>query len=186
MINLDEYDFFWLTCEGTNESEAINWIIEEGRFIIPKNLYITEFLRKLRSKCKREYFLDHEIVKYNIKKKVGIIYIHDSQNENWNVSMRYQEKMALKGIEVINVITRPEIEVLAIHSNSKWYSKWNKGTKSKPSDFLKPLVAFNIKQAGNFAKLFNNDFELFVESCKKYKSSVTTKNAITIYDLITK
>ena len=88
--------------------------------------------------------------------------------------------MALKGIEVINVITRPEIEVLAIHSNSKWYSKWNKGTKSKPSDFLKPLVAFNIKQAGNFAKLFNNDFELFVES------SVTTKNAITIYDLITK
>lgn len=119
MINLDEYEYFWITCEGTNESEALKWIIQENRFIIPDNLYSTAFLRKLRSKSNREFFLDHEIVKYNLKKKVGIIYIHDSKNENWSVGKRYQDIMSFKGIEVINVITRPEIEVLAIHSNSK-------------------------------------------------------------------
>lgn len=60
-INIDEYEYFYLTCEGTNEVEVLNWIIDENRFNIPENLYSRDFLRSLRSKKNRECFLDKEV-----------------------------------------------------------------------------------------------------------------------------
>ena len=183
-INIDEYEYFYLTCEGTNEVEVLNWIIDENRFNNPENLYSRDFLRSLRSKKNRECFLDKEVFSLSFNKKVAIIYIHDSSKENWNVSKRHQEFMKIRNVEVINVITHPEIEVLAIINNNSWYSKWNKGTKVKPSVFLKDKVNLNFKQASNFIELFDNNFENFVEACKKYNRTIKSTKALSILDLI--
>ena len=65
----------------------------------------------------------------NFKDKILIIRILDSRNENFKISKAYKHK-----INVINIITAPEIEMLIILNEGK-YSEFKKSNK-KPSKIL--------------------------------------------------
>ena len=62
--------------------------------------------------------------------KISVIRILDSRRENFKLSKAYEHK-----VDVINVITAPEIEMLIIFNEDK-YKEFKKSGK-KPSDFCK-------------------------------------------------
>ncbi len=76
------------------------------------------------------HILRHLIYEKNFKDKISIIRILDSRNENFKISKAYKHK-----INVINIITAPEIEMLIILNEGK-YSEFKKSNK-KPSKFCK-------------------------------------------------
>lgn len=63
--------------------------------------------------------------------EVTIIRILDSKKENFNIPKAYKNKI----VEVINVYTRPEIEMLIIHAEGL-YSQY-KSSRNLPNVFLK-------------------------------------------------
>lgn len=183
MIDLSEYAYIYVVCEGTNEEEVINWILENDSFVIDSCKVDMDYARA-RTKNSSEHMV-HEITQYDYDGKVAVLYVHDSEKEKWHGLLNkkcYQE--LLDGhIEVIDIISAPEIEVIYIYSNEELLKKWIKGSKEKPSIFCKQyLKCNNIKNKGKFIELFSS-FDSFVSACKKYKSS-NSKKSLTLYDLI--
>jgi hypothetical protein len=183
MTVLSEYSYMYIVCEGTNEEEVINWILENNFFVIDSFKVNTDYSRARSKKSSEE--MVHEITQYDYDGKVAVLYVHDSAKEKWHglINRACNNELLNSHIDVIDIITAPEIEVLYIYSNDELLKKWNKGSKVKPSIFCKQYLKCNdIKNKGKFLEKFPS-FEIFVSACKKYKSC-NKKNSLTIYDLI--
>lgn len=183
MTVLSEYSYMYIVCEGTNEEEVINWILENDSFVIDSFKVNMDHARARSKKSSEAMVL--EITQYDYDGKVAVLYVHDSEKEKWHgfLNRTCHNELLNCHIDVIDIITAPEIEVLLIYSNIDSFKKWSKGSKEKPSVFCKQYFKCNdIKTKGKFLELFPS-FESFVSACKKYKSC-NRKNSLTIYDLI--
>ena len=90
-----------------------------------------------------------------------MVRILDSRREKFKVGKAYEHK-----IEVVNVITAPEIEMLVILNEGK-YNEYKKSGK-KPSDFCKQdLKMSQIKSPSTVEKYFSNVDDLGA-SIKEY------------------
>ena len=79
--------------------------------------------------------------------KVSVIRILDSRRENFKLSKAYENK-----IDIINVITAPEIEMLIIFNEDR-YTDFKKSGK-KPSDFCKVNLRMRQVKSYEFVKNF--------------------------------
>lgn len=82
MIDLSEYAYMYIVCEGTNEEEVINWILESDFFVID-SLNVSMDYSRARSKKSSEEMV-HEITQYDCDGKVAVLYVHDSAKEKWH------------------------------------------------------------------------------------------------------
>lgn len=113
-------------CEGGAERAIMDILLENDLLIFSKNELINDEIIFCRSA--REF--ENRYLRHEYDNKISVIRILDSKNEKFKLSKAYIDK-----IDVINVITAPEIEMLIIHSENmyKEYCKSNQ----KPSDFCK-------------------------------------------------
>lgn len=94
--------------------------------------------------------MNRNICVSNLQKKIRIYRIIDSRYEKFKLNKLYNDK-----VEVIDIITAPEIEMLIIHKENK-YEKYKKGRK-KPSDFCKQDLKYADVKSYRFVKDYFSD-----------------------------
>ena len=110
--------------------------------------------------------------------KISIIRILDSRRENFKLSKAYAGK-----VDVINVITAPEIEMLIIFNENK-YREFKKSGK-KPSIFCKEDLKMTEVKSYEFVKGYFGRPEILVAAIKKYHEvSKVQKGEYTLVDLL--
>jgi len=102
----------------------------------------------------------------------------DSRKENFKLSKAYKDK-----INVINIITAPEIEMLIIINENK-YSEYKK-SKVKPSEFCKINLKMKNVKSYHFVMKYFSDIRVLLNSISEYKRiSNIKKGEKTFLDLI--
>ena len=86
-------------------------------------------------------------------------------------------------VDVINVVTAPEIEMLIIHNENK-YKEYKKSRK-KPSDFCKEDLRMADVKSYRFVKSYFADPMVLVAAIKKHHEiSKVPKGEYTLLDLL--
>lgn len=111
-------------CEGTAEEIIINILLDNNCLIIDRSNLIEE--KPLRVRSAKNF--ENNYLRKGFNDKISVVRILDSKHENFKLSKAYMHK-----VDVINIITAPEIEMLIILSEGK-YNEYKKSNK-KPSDF---------------------------------------------------
>lgn len=185
-LDLNQYAYVFFVCEGTNEEAVFNWIESKQRLCISPDKYNKEFLRTGHTKQGKRNLIK-ECLEYDYNGKVAIAHIRDRENENWNLTRADKKLMQLRHIEIIPLVTMPEIEYLLIINNQQLLKAWNKQSRQNKklhiSDFCKAQFSKTIKDGSTFIANFNS-FEDFVLACQKYKTQKADQKGHYLIDII--
>jgi len=164
-------------CEGSAEEAIIEILLENNALIFKRCDLLDEKVIRTRSASK---FEEQYLRKGFGDKKITVFRILDSRREDFNLSKAYKNK-----VEVINVITAPEIEMLIIHNEGK-YEDFKKSRK-KPSDYCKEDLKYPNVKSYKFARDYFSNASILINAIKLYRSKARIpKNEKTLFDLLSK
>ena len=110
--------------------------------------------------------------------KITVYRILDSRRERFSLSKAYEPK-----VDVINVITAPEIEMLVILNENK-YAYYKKSSK-KPSEYCKSDLGYKSVKSEAFLKDYFSDVNLLVSAILEYRRvSKIQDDELTLADLL--
>lgn len=163
-------------CEGTAEQVIMNILLDNHKLIFEREDLLEEDVLRSRSGQKFE----QQYLRKGFDDKITVLRILDSRGENFKISKVYQHK-----INVVNVITAPEIEMLIIFNENK-YENFKKSRK-KPSDYCKEDLSYkNVKSKSFITEYFENVNSL-INAIKEYKRvSHIPNNEYSLFDLLKK
>ncbi len=161
-------------CEGTAEEVIINLLLDSGKLIFSRG----QLLEEKPIRCRNAKKFEDTYLRKGFTDKISILRILDSRRENFRISKAYEHK-----VDVINVVTAPEIEMLVIFSEGKY--KEFKSSRKKPSDFcLQDLRLGNVKSQ-DFIKSYFQETNRLIAAIKEYKRvSDIRKGEYTLADLL--
>lgn len=161
-------------CEGSAEAAIIDILLDNNMLIFKRNEILDEKVIRCRSARR---FEERYLRKY-FDDKITVFRILDSRNENFKLSKAYEHK-----INIVNVITAPEIEILIILSELKYNSFKHSG--KKPSDFCKMDLKMHNVKTYDFVRMYFNDSSKLVNAIKDYrKVSNIPKGEYSLNDLL--
>ena len=158
-------------CEGSAEATIID-ILLDNNFLIFKR---EEMLEESFIRCRNARTFENIYLGKAFNGKISVIRILDSHREKFNLSKAYENK-----VDVINVVTAPEIEMLIILSENKY--KEYKNSKKKPSDFCKTDLKMKDVKSKEFVSKYFSKPEKLLNAIKKY--SEITKSQTGEYVLL--
>ena len=121
---------------------------------------------------------EEKYLRKSFLEKISVIRILDSRRENFKLSKAYEHK-----VDVINVITAPEIEMLIIFNEDK-YKEFKKSGK-KPSDFCKEDLKMTSVKSYSFVKGYFSNPDILLAAIRKYHEiSKIRKGEYTLLDLL--
>lgn len=163
-------------CEGTAEQVIMNILLDNHKLIFEREDLLEEDVLRSRSGQKFE----QQYLRKGFDDKITVLRILDSRGENFKISKVYQHK-----INVVNVITAPEIEMLIIFNENK-YENFKKSRK-KPSDYCKEDLSYkNVKSKSFITEYFENVNSL-INGIKEYKRvSHIPNDEYSLFDLLKK
>lgn len=94
-------------CEGSAEAAIIDILVDNGLLIFSRD----EMLDEKVIRCRNAKRFEEQYLRKGFDSQISVIRILDSRREEFRLSKAYEHK-----IDVINVVTAPEIEMLIIHS----------------------------------------------------------------------
>lgn len=161
-------------CEGSAENAIIELLLDADRLIFRReDLLEGELIR-----CRSAKNFEEQYLRKGFTEKITIVRIIDSRKESFNLSKPYKHK-----IGVVNVITAPEIEMLAIFKENK-YLDFKKSGK-KPSDFCKTNLKISKVKNYDYVKNYFSDVDTLIAAIREYKRvSSVPKGEYTLYDLL--
>lgn len=163
-------------CEGAAERAIINKLIDEHKLIFERS----DLLDKEVLRCRNAREFEDRYLGKGFNKKITVFRILDSRRENFKLRAAYKDK-----VDVINIITAPEIEMLVIISEDKYaeYSKVKSSTK--PSDFCKNQLKMPKVKSTSFVIDYFQNTDILIAAINKYKSlSRIPKNEKCLVDLL--
>ena len=126
-------------CEGSAENAIMDILLDNDLLIFTRE----EMLEEEVIRCRDGKRFEEKYLRKGFLEKISVIRILDSRRENYKLSKAYEHK-----VDVINVITAPEIEMLIIFNEDK-YKEFKKSGR-KPSDFCYrkeyPQITANASQ----------------------------------------
>lgn len=163
-------------CEGTAEQVIMNILLDNHKLIFEREDLLEEDVLRSRSGQKFE----QQYLRKGFDDKITVLRILDSRGENFKISKVYQHK-----INVVNVITAPEIEMLIIFNENK-YENFKKSRK-KPSDYCKEDLSYkNVKSKSFITEYFEN-VNYLINAIKEYKRvSHIPNDEYSLFDLLKK
>lgn len=161
-------------CEGAAENAIIDILLDCNLLIFERE----EMLDEQVIRCRDAKAFETRYLRKGFNDKISVIRILDSRRENFRLGKAYQHK-----IDVINVITAPEIEMLIIFAEDK-YKEFKKSGK-KPSDFCKQDLRMKDVKSYQFVREYFADTEILINAIQTYTSvSKVQKNEYTLMDLL--
>lgn len=163
-------------CEGSAEQAIISLLLENDKLIFTTQ----EMLDNEIIRCRDAKTFESRYLRKGFKEKITVLRILDSRRENFKLSKAYAKK-----IDVINIITAPEIEMLIIFNENK-YKEFKKYAK-KPSEFCKSILKYRNVKNYDFVKEYFADIDALIKTIVEYKRVSDIKNGeYTIFDLLKK
>ena len=145
-------------CEGGAEKTIIELLLDSNSLIFSyDDLLEGEILRC----CKARDFETQYLRKY-FNEKVTVLRILDSRRERFAWNKAYAHK-----VDVINVVTAPEIEMLVILSENKY--KEFKVSNLKPSEYCKSFLGYSNVKRPVFIEAYFKDLDKLITAIKRYK-----------------
>lgn len=173
-------------CEGAAEEVIIEKLFSENLLSFKSsdrsqgNKLVREFTRKRSGKQIEAQFLQRD---YG-NDPIIILRVLDSRNENFNLSPIYQERVENGEIQIINILTRPEIEMLIILNEGN-YEKYSKvKSQIKASDYCKSELELGNVKSKRFVNSYFEDTADLVKSLKMYKKNQPNRQEFCLYDLL--
>ncbi len=121
---------------------------------------------------------EERYLRKGFNEKISILRILDSRNENFKISKAYVSK-----VDIINVITAPEIEMLIILTEGK-YKEYKKSGK-KPSAFCKENLKMPKVKNYDFVKEYFSNPTVLIEAINSYHQvSKIGKDEYSLLDLL--
>lgn len=152
-------------CEGAAESAIIDILADNDLLIFSRSEMLDESVIRCRS-AKR---FEERYLRKGFDNQISVVRILDSRREEFRLSKAYAHK-----IDVINVITAPEIEMLIIH-NEGAYERFKRSGK-KPSDFCKIDLRMHDVKSYDFVKAYFSNPETLVRAIKEYQRTANIPN----------
>lgn len=161
-------------CEGSAEQAVIETLLNADKLIFGWNSLLDgEVIR-----CRSAATFEQRYLRKGFSDKITVLRILDSRRENFKLSKAYEQK-----IDVINVITAPEIEMLIILSEGK-YTDYKKAGM-KPSEFCKSVLRYSDVKSKHFVMDYFSDVDRLTDAILEYKRvSNIPKNEYALYDLL--
>jgi len=145
-------------CEGAAEKAIMEILLDADKLIFKRDdLLEGELLR-----CRSGKNFEEQHLRKGFTEKITVLRILDSRREQFKLSKAYEHK-----IEVINVITAPEIEMLVIFNEGK-YEEYKKSDK-KPSDYCKTDLKYPNVKSTDFVKRYFADVTSLIASIVEYR-----------------
>lgn len=161
-------------CEGAAESAIIDILVDNDLLIFSRS----EMLDESVIRCRNAKRFEERYLRKGFDDQISVVRILDSRREEFRLSKAYAHK-----IDVINVITAPEIEMLIIH-NEGAYERFKRSGK-KPSDFCKTDLRMHEVKSYDFVKGYFRDPDTLVKAIKEYRRTANIPNGeYTLLDLL--
>lgn len=145
-------------CEGTAERVIINRLLDDDKLIFTRNdLLDGELIR-----CRDAKSFEEQYLRKGFNGKITVLRVLDSRRENFRLGKAYEHK-----IDVINVITAPEIEMLIIFNEGQ-YTAYKKSGK-KPSDFCKVDLGYKRVKSREFVSEYFGDSDTLIAAIREYR-----------------
>lgn len=161
-------------CEGAAEAAIIDVLLDNNLLIFQRE----EMLDEGVIRCRDGKTFETRYLRKGFCEMISVIRILDSRRENFKLSKAYESK-----VDVINVITAPEIEMLIIFNENK-YNEFKKSGK-KPSSFCKENLKMSSVKSYDFVKDYFSSSEILVQAIKTYNQmSKIRKDEYTLLDLL--
>lgn len=161
-------------CEGTAESAVIDILVDNNLLIFSRS----EMLDESVIRCRSARRFEERYLRKGFDSQISVIRVLDSRREEFRLSKAYAHK-----IDVINVITALEIEMLIIH-NEGAYERFKRSGK-KPSDFCKMDLRMHDVKSYDFVKGYFCNPETLVNAIKEYRRTANIPNGeYTLLDLL--
>ena len=163
-------------CEGGAERIIIDKLLDNDKLIFNRD----ELLDNEVLKCRSAKQFENRYLGKKFNSPIIVYRILDSHRENFTLSKMYKDK-----VEVINVVTAPEIEMLIIINENK-YNEYNKlKSKIKPSEFCKNNLKFHNVKSRDFVDKYFSDIDKLVRCINEYKRiSNIRNNELCLADLL--
>lgn len=175
IVNIPSSNLIACICEGGAETVIMDILLDNDLLIFNREQMIDESV--LPRTSVKEF--ERRYLRMAYDQKILILRVIDSRREEFNLSKAYRCQ-----VDVINVITAPEIEILIITSMKKYDEYCRSGTK-KPSDYCKNVLGIKNVKSPAFIKDYFSDSRFLVDSIKEYHRVHKQKNTeASIYDLI--
>ncbi len=172
-----------IICEGAAEEAIIEILLENHCIFIENDDYLINN-GPIKTRGAKE-FCDKYMGK-DYGSKIALFRILDSKRENFNFRSAKYRKIFEEKIEVINVITPPEIELLIIVSEEK-NEDFNRSGLAKPSDYCKQKLKLSNVKSYDFVKEYFSDVDKLLDAIKivhSIKKSKIPNKYRTLYDLL--
>ena len=161
-------------CEGSAENAIMDILLDCNLLIFTREEMIEEEVIR----CREAKKFEQKYLRKGFKDKISVIRILDSRHENFKLSKAYADK-----VDVINVVTAPEIEMLVIFNEDK-YKEFKKSGK-KPSSFCKEDLKMTEIKSYDFVKNYFSNPMVLVDAIRKYhEMSKVPKGEYTLLDLL--
>ncbi len=161
-------------CEGSAENAIMDILLDHELLIFSRE----EMLEEEVIRCRDGKRFEEKYLRKGFADKISVIRVLDSRRENFKLSKAYAHK-----VDVINVITAPEIEMLIIFNEDK-YKEFKKSGK-KPSTFCKEYLRMSDVKSYDFVKKYFSNPEVLVAAIKMYhEMSKVKKGEYTLLDLL--
>ena len=173
-VNILEDSLVACICEGGAETVIMNILLDNDLLIFNRQQLIDEeVLKRMSAKEFQKKYLH-----FAYDKKIIILRIIDSRSEKFPLSEIYRCQ-----VEVINVITAPEIEMLIIINENKYNDFCKK--KKKPSEYCKQVLKMNNVKSRIFIREYFSNIDDLVKSIREYcRVHKKRKNEYNLCDLL--
>ncbi len=156
MIHLSKY--IACICEGSAERAIIKILLDKNRLIFTwDDLLDGEILR-----CRNAKKFEEQHLRKGFTDRITVLRVLDSRREEFKLSKAYASK-----IDVVNVITAPEIEMLVIFTEGK-YEEYKK-SKKKPSAFCKEDLRIADVKSTHFVESYFADINVLIKAIREYQ-----------------
>ncbi len=145
-------------CEGAAESAIIDILVDNELLIFTRE----EMLEESVIRCRTAKKFEERYLRKGFDNQISVIRILDSRREDFRLSKAYANK-----VDVINIITAPEIEMLIIH-NERAYERFKRSGK-KPSEFCKIDLKMHDVKSYDFVKNYFSNPQTLVNAIGEYR-----------------
>lgn len=174
-VNISSSSLIACICEGGAETAIMDILLDNDLLIFKREQLLEESV--LPRTSVKEF--ERRYLRMAFDQKIIILRVIDSRGEEFNLSKAYRCQ-----VEIINVITAPEIEMLIIASQKK-YDEYKRSGVKKPSDYCKNVLGIKNVKSPKYIKEYFSDSDYLIDSIKEYNRVHKQKNnEASLYDLL--
>ena len=160
--------------EGAAETAIIDILLDHQLLIFNRE----EMLDEQVLRCRNASVFESGYLRKGFNEKITVYRILDSRRENFRLGKAYEHK-----VDVINVITAPEIEMLIILNENR-YDDFKK-SGMKPSEYCMMVLKMHHVKSYDFVKQYFSDSSILIAAMKKYTEvSKIPKGEWALLDLV--